>query len=899
MTTMVSQAVASTLKLAPGEIDPDRPLSLYGLDSLSSAELVAALEDAVGHTLPDWFLADHRTVNDVAAALGGAAPRPSLDLMRADAELPADIRPAAAARSHEAAPHVLLTGATGFLGAWLLRELAATPATLTCLVRGDHGLDRVRRNLTRYGLWQDPYASRVRVVSGDIRVPHLGLDAREYHALAESVAVIHHAAADVNWTLPYDGLREPNVIGTRELLRFACDGRAKAFHFISSLSVAYASGGPAMVDERTDPASLLAHLPLGYAQSKAVAESLVRQAAARGLTATITRPPLISGDATTGVSNPDDFIALLLKGCIQLGAAPDLDWSVDALPVDLVARTLVRLPAAGHDLPAFNVTGQRHRHWRECVLWMNLYGYRCALLPWDEWRDRMEVASREPAHALHRLRSFFLRTHAQGGSVPELYQDSRRCRVDARLTRAAETAAGVATTSLTADLLDSYFADYRRIGFLGDPEPVGKRPSRAVRAGATEAVTTASPARLEPLLRTSFVRPALSVRGTTELSSGSNHSILGELTSWRHGRRVGLFTYRLDLEDAGERWPLDVVVKAKPLDTDVIEVGQTVADLCGAELGAAYARFADRTGVARGHHREVALYEIASADERLAPWLPRCYGTWSDDRRGEWGLAIERLTDMALIDATDDVSAWTPRHARAAVDGLAALHAGWAPHVNAIAASPWIGHIPTARHMTEMRPLWQALATHAGPFVSRWAGDATAARQRALVDTIDAWWPDLERSPRTLIHHDCNPRNLALRHDDADGVRLCAYDWELATIGAPERDLAELLCFVLPPEACGAMLELLVERHRAILAEQLGRRIDRETWWRGFRAGLADVLIARLSFYVMIHRVKPLSFLPRVVRTWQRLFDLTDARLAPERSLPCAPPSTTCTPATC
>jgi hypothetical protein len=229
---------------------------------------------------------------------------------------------------------------------------------------------------------------------------------------------------------------------------------------------------------------------------------------------------------------------------------------------------------------------------------------------------------------------------------------------------------------------------------------------------------------------------------------------------------------------------------------------------------------------------------------------------------------------------------------------LAALHAGWARHVGAIATAPWIGHVPTARHMAEMRPLWHALADHARPFVSRWAGDATVARQRDLIDTIDAWWPDLEQSPRTLIHHDCNPRNLALRHDE-DGFRLCAYDWELATIGAPERDLAELLCFVLPPDASDAMLETLVERHRASLADHLGRSLDPEAWWRGVRAGLADVLIARLSFYVMIHRVKPLPFLPRVVRTWQSLFDLTDAHLARERSLRCAPPSTTCTPVTC
>ena len=53
--------------------------------------------------------------------------------------------------------------------------------------------------------------------------------------------------------------------------------------------------------------------------------------------------------------------------------------------------------------------------------------------------------------------------------------------------------------------------------------------------------------------------------------------------------------------------------------------------------------------------------------------------------------------------------------------------------------------------------------------------------------------------PRTLIHNDFNPRNLCLRQTDG-GLRLCAYDWELATLQVPQHDLAELLCFVLPPD---------------------------------------------------------------------------------------------------
>lgn len=117
---------------------------------------------------------------------------------------------------------------------------------------------------------------------------------------------------------------------------------------------------------------------------------------------------------------------------------------------------------------------------------------------------------------------------------------------------------------------------------------------------------------------------------------------------------------------------------------------------------------------------------------------------------------------------------------------------------------------------------------------------------------------------------------MAIR-DAGGSPRLCAYDWELATLGAPQRDLAHFLCFVLDPAASRDEIALHVERHRAALAEAAGTPLDPAAWEVGFGAALADLLINRLMFYVLIHRVRPLRFLPRIARTWQRLHDLFGA----------------------
>ena len=147
-----------------------------------------------------------------------------------------------------------------------------------------------------------------------------------------------------------------------------------------------------------------------------------------------------------------------------------------------------------------------------------------------------------------------------------------------------------------------------------------------------------------------------------------------------------------------------------------------------------------------------------------------------------------------------------------------------------------------------------------------------------IVETIRDWWPALEALPRTLIHNDFNPRNICLRRgpassDDEGRLRLCAYDWELATVGAPQRDLAELLCFVLPVDVADEHIEHWIERHRRLLERESGIAIDRADWTEGFRAANFDLMLSRLPMYALIHRIRRQPFLPRVVRTWRRLYE--------------------------
>jgi hypothetical protein len=269
--------------------------------------------------------------------------------------------------------------------------------------------------------------------------------------------------------------------------------------------------------------------------------------------------------------------------------------------------------------------------------------------------------------------------------------------------------------------------------------------------------------------------------------------------------------------------------------------------------------------------REIALYE--TADERIAAYMPRCYGVWRRPEDQSWGLVLERLDEMLLIDASDSTACWTPDLIATAIDGLSEIHSVWLGRRSELVAQPWIGPVSTAVSMQRMTSLWTALAAHAAPRFEAAAGMALVRRHRELSETVGRWWSLLEAGPQTLVHNDFNSRNIGIRRT-ATGPKLVAYDWELATLGAPQRDLAELLCFVLPPTTSARTVWQWVERHRLQLERQSGVRLPSRQWRAGFASALADFLINRLSFYAVIDRVIPQPFLTRILCTWLRLDDI-------------------------
>jgi thioester reductase-like protein len=851
----ITALAARIARVPEAEIDADTPFALLGIDSVGAIELAAAVEEAFGLELPPDVLADCRDVRSLTAEVDAMRSRrlgePSADpfeQMYADAVLPADVVPGshrsgAAARDLRSAQTILLTGVTGFLGRWIAKTLLKeSQATLVCLVRSGRLQSRA-------------CGSRLTVVNGDLSLPQLGLSPAAFDDLANSVDAVCHAAAIVNWVLPYRALRATNVTGTLDLLRLAAP-RSLPFHFVSSLSVCYSTTASAVANEQDDQLPHLGGLHLGYAQSKVVAEALVREAGRRGLPVTIYRPSFISGHSVTGAFNADDILARIVAGCVRMGLAPDLDWTLDSVPVDVTARRLLDL---SDQRGTVHVRHPRPRHWRECVLWMRLYGYDVRLVPYHAWLAELEQETSpagDPSHPLRPLRSFFLNrpAGARGQTLPELMLSSHRTE--------RRPLDDDAYPPLDAALLHRYFDAFVANGTLPQVQrkPDTPRVFCSVRLERDQRQRTVDETWFRSALGSDVTQAVLTERL-------SNHSIISELTSWRSGLPTGLFRYRVTC--ASDPQPRDVVLKIKAADREPIAVGEALARVCDDRVGDAYARSAHRVGLLSSHLRELAIYE--QKDSRFLAHAPTALATVADQERGTWTLILEHLSGAKLRDAVDRVEDWTDTDIDCAIRGLATLQSIWYGREQELRRTAWLGHVQSTSDAADMADLWMALATHAAPRFAAWADPAISSIQRRLIAAIDRWWRPLEDLPRTLIHNDFNPRNICLQATAARS-RLIAYDWELATVGVPQHDLAELLCFVLPPHTTDRYLAFCIERHRTLLERECGTTIEARDWERGFRSALYDLMINRLPMYALVHRVRPQSFLPRVVRTWRRLY---------------------------
>ncbi|KAI0841918.1 acetyl-CoA synthetase-like protein [Hypoxylon sp. FL0890] len=320
---------------------------------------------------------------------------------------------------------VVLTGASGALGAHILSELCsdARVRRVYCLLRGQSNSscrERVIKALSKRGLPRleeldksEGIESKVVCLPCQLSESHLGLSDEEWTRMVTEATVFIHAAWAVNFSLRLSSF-ENHILGTRNMINAAISSSAR-FLFISSTAAVSSDPSPVIAEKVSwDPSHAS---PLGYSRSKWVAEQVCARAHeqssrnmrshTRSADISIIRVGQLCGNEA-GAWNASEAYPLMLSTASFVGCLPDLPNEVlNWLPVDQAAKIILEIALRDHssgqstasELPVYHVLNiHTTPSWNQMLRWVSQVpgGPSFNAVRPEEWLQRLESALSGP-----------------------------------------------------------------------------------------------------------------------------------------------------------------------------------------------------------------------------------------------------------------------------------------------------------------------------------------------------------------------------------------------------------------------------------------------------------------------------------------------------------------------
>ena len=330
-------------------------LTRIGMDSIQIMSLAAFLKQTYDVTIPIKLLMNyHTTVTDVSRHIYES--RASKRVLSVDKPFEVNLLSEFSLLDSQLESFdqnmgvIFLTGATGFLGTQILRQLLnkASVKKVIAHVRAPDP-EQAKGRLVQAAIsalwWSVTFSSKLEIWNGDLGLPMLGLSLKQWNKLQNVDAIIHNGAV-VNWNADYYTLKPTNVNSTVELLKTFSGSRSRTS---PCPKFVYVSGGRTFDnDDDTSVAVQLSGVD-GYSQTKFISEMLVRSsmkraiASGRTLQMYIVKPGLIIGTKEEGIANLRDFLWRYVAGALSIGfyplPEPD-DWLMVS-SADRVASTVI------------------------------------------------------------------------------------------------------------------------------------------------------------------------------------------------------------------------------------------------------------------------------------------------------------------------------------------------------------------------------------------------------------------------------------------------------------------------------------------------------------------------------------------------------------------------------
>ena len=407
----LKNTAARVLKITPDEINVQTEFKKMGVDSLMLMQIRVPIEKQLHlkigiktfveqnsiQKLTSFLLSqlDFSQVSDDSTELSMPTMVKDRGFMMAEVMLDDAIQIAASLPIPKTGG-ALITGATGFIGAFLVAEmLENSDDEIYCLVRAKdnkHAMERLVNAMESYGCYPKNKAARLHALAGDITLHQFGLQDKDYQDLSGRVNRIFHLAAWVKWLFTYEDAKSENVGSLTEVLKFAIHGHLKHLHYTSTIGT-YGSLLPELRERKIHEDELLDRpesLVGSYSQTKWVVDQILDVAAKRGLVISRYRIGDIKGHSRTGKGNLSDFVNSYLKVCIELRAMPDVDMDFNLIPVDFLCRAMRILSEKNVDQARNYQFNNNHILCdKELIAELAKMDIHLQVVPRKEWLDRI------------------------------------------------------------------------------------------------------------------------------------------------------------------------------------------------------------------------------------------------------------------------------------------------------------------------------------------------------------------------------------------------------------------------------------------------------------------------------------------------------------------------------
>jgi hydroxymethylglutaryl-CoA reductase (NADPH) len=356
---------------------------------------------------------------------------------------------------------------------------------------------------------------------------------------------------------------------------------------------------------------------------------------------------------------------------------------------------------------------------------------------------------------------------------------------------------------------------------------------------------------------------SLSWRDQHQLENG----IITNITRKISNKLIGFIPLHIQLSNGSDE---RILIKSKALDSEVIKGLHLISASIDTALADLIKLHQKQLEYNQCHLKETVIYEYLQQAGFVA--MPKYLGKYTHTQR-EIHLLIQewiKTEHIALSNSENHPENWTDDWIQVSLSSIQTAH-------------KVLESLPQSRPdlFNEFKP-WHSLNLYGKLMNILIEECADIDHIEALQDINDSLLT-LEsdhaavRWPKSLIHNDFNPRNVLMRNSGMP----CIYDWELAMIDFPQRDIIEFLSFVLPEDFSAQSLMLYLKEHYQEIVQRKGpgHELGFEEYLKATEMAIKTYICCRVSFYEVSGIVAKYDFSPRILAVSLRMHQIIESEL--------------------